>query len=187
MRTMTASVVVSVLLGGFTVAAAQLPPEIMADSYLLQAEQLIAEQNYGGALDALNEIVALQREHNFTLPDVFHFRCAKAATSVELPEQALEAVLKYPAATGREGGHYVEALELMNKAQTEVEELKARRKQAREQKIQAALAASGTQLCAYTYESGDCGHNLGNKVYVKNRRTDKRVRATGGRLRKRAK
>ena len=35
-----------------------------------------------------------------------------------------------------------------------------------------------TQLCAYTYKSGDCGHNLGEKVYVKNRRTNKRVNAT---------
>ena len=39
MRTMITSVVVSVLLGGFTGSAAQLPPDILADSYLLRAEQ----------------------------------------------------------------------------------------------------------------------------------------------------
>ena len=35
------------------------------------------------------------------------------------PEQALESVVRYLAAAGRDGQHYVEALELMNKAQDE--------------------------------------------------------------------
>ena len=150
MRTMITSVVVSVLLGGFPGAAAQLPPEIMADSYLLQAEQLIAKQDYGGALDALNEIVALQREHNFTLPDAFHFKYAQVALGAGSSEAALESVTKYLATAGRDGEFYREALELMNKAQAEVEELKEQREriarqEAREarprevQKIRAAL------------------------------------------------
>ena len=66
MRRLISSVAVSVLLGGFTVAAAQLPPEIMVDRYLLQAERFLAEDDYGAALDAMNEIVALQSEHNLT-------------------------------------------------------------------------------------------------------------------------
>ena len=53
MRRTTMSVVVAVLLGGFTVAAAQLPPEIMAD-------RLMAEEDHEAALDEMNQIVALQ-------------------------------------------------------------------------------------------------------------------------------
>ena len=124
MRRVISSFVVAVLLGGFTGATAQLPPGIMADAYLLQAEQLIAEQDYGGALDALNEIVALQREHNFTLPDVFHFKYAQVALGAGSSEEALESVTKYLATAGRDGEFYREALELMNKAQAEIEEQK---------------------------------------------------------------
>ena len=150
MRTMTASVVISVLLGGLTVAAAQLPPEIMADSYLLQAEQLISEQDYGGALDALNKIVALQSEHDLTLPDEFDFKYAQVALGAGLSEAALESVIKYLATAGRDGEFYREALELMNKAQANVEELKEQRermareqeaREAREQEIQSYIGA----------------------------------------------
>ena len=54
MRSMTTSVVVSVLLGGFTVAAAQLPPNIVADRELVRAERLISEGDHSGALEAMD-------------------------------------------------------------------------------------------------------------------------------------
>ena len=37
-----------------------------------------------------------------------------------MPDQALESVMKYLAVSGRQGKHYVEALELMNQAQIAV-------------------------------------------------------------------
>ncbi|MDE2890612.1 MAG: hypothetical protein OXR72_20620 [Gemmatimonadota bacterium] len=37
-----------------------------------------------------------------------------------MPDQALESVMKYLAVSGREGQYYVEALELMNRAQIAV-------------------------------------------------------------------
>ena len=119
MRRIIGSVVVSVLLGGFTVAVAQLPPEIMADAYLLRAEQAVREEDQALALAAINNILDLQNEHELDLPDDFHFRYAKAADSADLPEQALESVVRYLAAVGRAGQHYVEALELMNAVQDE--------------------------------------------------------------------
>ena len=125
MRRIIASVVVSVLLGGFTVAVAQLPPEIMVDSYLLRAEQAVRDGDLARARAAINKILALQKEHELDLPDEFHFRYAKAADAAELPEPALEAIVKYLAAAGRDGQHYVEALELMNKAQAEIEDRQA--------------------------------------------------------------
>ena len=121
MRTMITSVAVSVLLGGFSASAAQLPPDIIADSYLLRAEQAVRDGEYTRAQGEINKLLDLQKEHELDLPDEFHFRYAKAAASTDWPEQALEAVVKYLAAAGREGQHYVEALELMNKAQDAIE------------------------------------------------------------------
>ena len=121
MRTMITSVAVFVLLGGFSASAAQLPPDIIADSYLLRAEQAVRDGEYTRAQGEINKLLDLQKEHELDLPDEFHFRYAKAAASTDWPEQALEAVVKYLAAAGREGQHYVEALELMNKAQDAIE------------------------------------------------------------------
>ena len=121
MRTMIRSVLVAVLLGGLSASAAQLPPDILADSYLLRAEQAVRDGEYTRAQGEINKLLDLQKEHELDLPDEFHFRYAKAAASTDWPEQALEAVVKYLAAAGREGQHYVEALELMNKAQDAIE------------------------------------------------------------------
>ena len=52
MRRMITSVLVSVLFGGFTVAVAQLPPEVQADAYLLEVEQAIDDGNYDRAWDS---------------------------------------------------------------------------------------------------------------------------------------
>ena len=123
MRTMITSVVISVLLGSFTGAAAQLQPEIMVDSYLLQGQQAVRDGDLAEARAAINKIINLQKEHELDLADDFHFRRAQVAAAADLPEPTLEAVVKYLAATGREGEHYVEALELMNKAQVNVMEL----------------------------------------------------------------
>ena len=100
MRTMIMSGVVSVLLGGLAVAAAQLPPDIMADSYLLRAEQAVRDGDQARALAAIKNILDLQNEYELDLPDDFHFRYAKAADSLDLPEQALESVVRYLAASG---------------------------------------------------------------------------------------
>ena len=121
MRTMIRSVLVAVLLGGFSASAAQLPPDIIADSYLLRAEQAVRDGEYTRVQAEINKILDLQKEHELDLPDEFYFRYAKAADSADLPERALESVVTYLSAAGREGQHYAEALELMNKAQDEIE------------------------------------------------------------------
>ncbi len=120
MRTMLLSMLLFVL-SGTAPALAQLPPEIQADSYLLRAEQAIGEGDPARALIELDKILLLQKEHELDLPDEFHFRYAQAADSAGLPEQALDAVVKYLTGAGREGRHYVEALELMNQVQDAIE------------------------------------------------------------------
>ena len=105
------------LIGLFTAASAQLPPEIRADAYLLQVEQAIRDGDLARARTVIQNIRILQEQHDLDLQDEFHFRYAKAAGSIDMPEQALQSIVKYLAAAGRQGQHYVEALELMNKAQ----------------------------------------------------------------------
>ena len=117
MRGLIGSVLVAALLGSFTEAAAQLPPEIMADRYLVQAERLMNEKDYKAALEAMEKIVALQKEHDLKLPDGFHFKYAQIAMSAGLHEAAIDSVNKYLVAAGREGKFYREALELLDQAE----------------------------------------------------------------------
>ena len=98
---------------------AQLPPEILADSYMLEVEQAFRDGDQTRARAKIQEILRLQTEHDLNLPE-FGFWQAKAADSMDLPEQALESVLRYLKNAGREGRHYVEALKLMNKVQAVV-------------------------------------------------------------------
>ena len=120
MRTMIPIILILFLLLGSTPALAQLPPEIVADSHLLRAEQAIREGDFTRARAEIDKIILLQKEHELDLSEEFHFRSAKAAAAASLPDRALEAVVKYLAAAGRDGPHYVEALELMNQAQDEI-------------------------------------------------------------------
>ncbi len=117
MRGVIGSVLVSVLLGLFTIAAAQLPPDVVADKYLVQAERLIAAKRYGAALEVMDKIVALQREHDLALPEEFHFKYARAALSAGSIKTAMDSANKYLAAAGRAGEFYREALELLVKAE----------------------------------------------------------------------
>ena len=111
----------SLILLGVTSAYAQLPPEILVDSYLLRAEQAIGGGDSSRARAEIDRIILLQKEHELDLDEEFHFRYGKAAFTADLPEQAHEAVVKYLTLAGREGRHYVEALGLMNRAQQAIE------------------------------------------------------------------
>ena len=117
MRRVIASLLFVVLMAFFTVAATELPPNIMADKYQLQAEQLIGEQDYKGALEVMNKIVALQKEHNLSLPVVFYFKYAQTALKAGAFQTALDAIKKYLVATGQGGEFYNEALALLNEVE----------------------------------------------------------------------
>ena len=108
-------VVVGVWLGCVT-AAAQLPPEILVDRYLLRAERLMEAKDPKGALDLMGKIVALRKEHGLTLPNEFHFKYAGVALSAGEVQEALEAVNTYLLKAGRGSKNYQEALELLEEA-----------------------------------------------------------------------
>ncbi len=123
MREILRSFFVVVLLGSFTLASAQLPPEVIADKYLVQAEQLLEKKDYIAALDMMDKSLALQKEHDLTLPDEFHFKYAQIAFSTGSFQTAIDAVSKYLSA-GRGSEFYKEALALLIKIEEELEELK---------------------------------------------------------------
>ena len=98
-------------------AIAQLPPAIMADRYLVQAERELADGDPGAAVETLNRIVALQAEHGLEIPDQFWFRRAQAAHDAGLHELAIESVVLYLENAGQGSEHYRAALELYDAAE----------------------------------------------------------------------
>ena len=112
---------VIVCLGYITGFAAQLPPEILVDKYLLQAKMLSEEKNHKGALDAMDRIVALQKEHGLTLSEDFPFHYAQKALAAGSAQAAIDSANRYLSMAGREGKYYREALELLVKAEQELQ------------------------------------------------------------------
>ena len=96
------------------VTAMQLPPEIQADRYLLQAERAIDEQDFVGAKTAMDGILQLQAQHDLEIPEQFSFRYAEVLGRLGLYDEAIEWVTQYLTLTGRDGEFYREALELLD-------------------------------------------------------------------------
>ena len=115
-------VVLGVWLGCFTAAAGQLPPEIQVDKLLLQAKMLSEEKDHKGALEAVDRIVALQKEHGLTLPEAFPFQYAQTAFAAGSVQATIDSANRYLTAAGREGKYYREALELLVKAERKLQE-----------------------------------------------------------------
>ena len=111
------TVCLGVWLGWVSGAAAQLPPEIQVDRYLLRAERLMEANEPKGALELIGKIVALQQEHGLTPPNEFHFKHAKVAMSAGSVQEAMDAVNTYLLEAGREGKFYREALELLEEVE----------------------------------------------------------------------
>lgn len=98
-------------------ALAQLPPRIMADRYLIKAEQLEAGKDYAGALKAIGKAIALQKKHGFELPVEFHFKYARIAMSADSIRIAYDSVNRYLSVAGPDGEFYKEALALSLEAE----------------------------------------------------------------------
>lgn len=70
-------------------ANAQLLPDIMVDRHLVRAERLLADGDPAAALEAMNEILVLQVEHDLVLDDDFHFQYAQVAFVAGRTERAI--------------------------------------------------------------------------------------------------
>lgn len=102
-------------------SAAELPPEILADRHLIQAEQLHAEGDHAGALLVMKKIIVMQREHNFKFADEFYFKYARVAMSADSIKVALDSANRYLSTAGRTGEFYKEALALSLNASEELD------------------------------------------------------------------
>ena len=98
----------------------ELPPEILIDRRLVRVDRLLAQDDHRAAHDVMNEVLALQREHEVALPAEFHFKYAQVALATGLPETAITSLNTYLLAAGREGEFYRDALELLDSAEEAV-------------------------------------------------------------------
>ena len=142
-------------MGGFAVLAAllapdllvgQLPPEIQADRYLMQAEEQIQKQDFAAAKAALDRILDLEQEHGLAIPEAFYFRYAEG-----LYEEAIKSVTRYLTTAGQDGEHYVDALRLLNSAKaagTAGRETRAAPEQGRPAGISAGQTCAGNPRTA---------------------------------------
>ena len=117
----------------------QLPPEILVDRHLLRAERLLAAGDPADALEAMNEILALQEEHDLVLQDRFDFEYAQVAYAAGRTETAIASANHYLVSAGREGEFYREALELLDSAEVRLEReaLELRRAEAARRRAEA--------------------------------------------------
>ena len=67
----------------------ELPPEILIDRRLVRVDRLLARDDHRAAHDVMNEVLALQREHEVELPAEFPFKYAQVALAAGLPETAV--------------------------------------------------------------------------------------------------
>ena len=109
----------------------QLPPEVLLDRHLLRAERLLADGEPAAALEAMDEVLALQEEHDLVLEDGFDFRYAQVAYAAGRTQMAIASLNAYLVTAGREGEFYREALELLDSAEVRLEREAAERRRAR--------------------------------------------------------
>lgn len=103
-------------------AQRKLRPRVLADKYLVQADQLHEKKDFEGALKLIGKIIALEKEHDFQLRDEFHFQRAQIAYSAGFIQTAVDALHEYLAPES-EGEFYKEALRLLIKAEEEMQEV----------------------------------------------------------------
>ena len=114
---MVGHVLVAALFGSCAAGSAQLPPKIMADRYLVKVDQLINKKNFRKALELMDKIAELQQEHNFSVPDGFHFKYAEVAFSARSFKSAIDSVKKYLRIASINDEFYREALALLLQAE----------------------------------------------------------------------
>lgn len=122
-------------------AVADLSPAIQADLYLVQTEEYLKEKNYGGAREAMENLIKLAEKHNLVIPNEFHFKYAQVLYSANEYVEASAALHRYLESAGQAGAHYVEALTLLHKTSEAGEEDKA--KQAAAQRAEEVNARDG--------------------------------------------
>ncbi len=161
------------LLTAGVAAALQLPPDIQADRYLLEAEKQIQEQDHASAKQSLDRILELKAQHDLEIPKEFYFRYAEVVERLGLYAEAVEFVTKYLMLAGRDGAHYRAALDLLSMAEdamaaaeearerAEAERKRAEaRQRANDELAQRQVVAAAQALPQDTLKSGGLGPEM---------------------------
>lgn len=97
----------------------QLPPEILADKYVSQAQRLLREEDPHGARQAMENSLSLQQDHGLEPRPEDHFGYAEVWFGLGEPERAIQSLVRYLQLRGRDADRYEEALDLLNRAEAE--------------------------------------------------------------------
>ena len=135
--------------------ASELPPEIAADRLMVRAEWQAGENQHAAALATLDEVLSLREEHGLETPDAFWFRHAQVAHAVDEHARAVESAARYVTAAGRDGEHYVAALELLEASDRELEA--QRQREAEQERLAAAEASDAAAYQALRERLSDKG------------------------------
>ena len=151
----TLIVLVAVLLYCGAPAAQELPPDILADQYLLKATTALQRQDRQAAINAFQKIEAL----DITPPAEFFYFYGKvlvengvATGNAQSVEKGQSLLKKYVVDSGREAEHYRSALEALNSA-GDYQDLVARIN------AQMVQIPGGTFTMGCTPEQEDCRDN----------------------------
>ncbi len=99
-------------------SADQLPPDIQADRYRLQAKQAMRGGHKARARDAMERLVEIEQEHELEPEEEDYYRYALTWEWVGEPQRAMAAAVRYLQLQGREAEYYTEALDLINRAES---------------------------------------------------------------------
>ena len=97
-------------------AAQQLSPDLQAAMLLLQADREIRAEEYRAASATLGKLKGLYGRHGMEVPDGYWFMHAQVAMASDSAAQARASLMKYLDLTGKRGEHYMEAVELLSRA-----------------------------------------------------------------------
>ena len=95
----------------------ELPPDIQVDRLMVQADRETAGGEYWSAVITLERALEIYQDQGLEIPAAFWFRQAGVLQNAGLHEQAVQASRRYLQEAGREGEHYLAALELYDAAE----------------------------------------------------------------------
>lgn len=116
----------AVMAGPGVASGQELPPDIQVDLYLVRADRQIQNQDYAGALESLDIVLALQANRGMETPVELWFRHAQVALNAGYPQTAVTSATRYLQEAGREGERYASALELLDQAMSRIDDPTAR-------------------------------------------------------------
>ena len=126
-------------------AVAELSSAIQADLYLVQTDDYMQKKDYAAAREAMGKILELQKEHDLTLPPVFHFKYATVLDRAEAYDEAIAQLHQYLELAGQSGKHYREALTLLHRVTEAAAEKRATEEEATRKAAARRAAAAEAQ------------------------------------------